>query len=465
MSDIRWRIARYWMPVLVAGLMVFAGGAARAEGLRVLTLDEIVQMALETSPQLKEADQDIKAAQGDLAQARGGQWAQLDVVAIGAPSEDAKKPIVRIDPVTNIGHIEDRDEGDVGIFGSLDFFIVQPLYTFGKISNRREAAALGVEVQKAIKEQKKGEVILTIKEMYYGLVVATQGKSASQDAEEFVKDARRRIERLLEAGSKNVDRSDLYRLEAYEAEIKQFQVKADTGAQLAYMALKRAINYPAGEDFRLDTRELPKNVRQLGSLEEYIQQALAERPEFEQLKKGIQARKAMVEGARADLYPSIFVAGVGSFAGAPGREKLDISYFHDEFNHVEAGAFLGANWHFDLGIGQGKLARARAEHQKLVHTKEYAERNIPVEVAKYYQEVVESQAAYENYGKGTVAARKWVVSSFSSFDVGVGTAKDMFDAIDRYGKNQGEYLSALYKYNVSLARLSHAIAEYRTGGS
>lgn len=463
MKNIRWRTMKHGILLLIVGILVLAGGAARADEQRVLKLDEIIQMGLETSPQLKEADQDVKAAESDYAQAKAGQWAQADVLAIATGAPDAKKPYIRIDPAINQGSIENRDQSGIGIFGRLDFFIVQPLYTFGKISNRKDAAALGVEVERLRREQKKGEVILTIKEMYYGLVVAQQGKSAAKDAEEFVKDARRRIERMLQVGSKNVDRSDLYRLEAYEADIKQFQVKADTGAQLAYIALKRSINYPAGQDFKLDTRELPKDVRALGAQDEYIQQAMAARPEFDQLKKGIQAKQAMVEGAKADLYPTVFAAGVGSFAGAPGREKMNNSYIHDDFNHTEAGGFLGANWHFDLGIGTGKVAKAKAEHQKLIHTKEYAERNIPVEVAKYYQESVESQAAYQNYGKGTVAARKWIVSSFSNFDVGVGTAKDMFDAIDRYGKNQGEYLSALYKYNVSLARLSYAVAEYRSG--
>jgi hypothetical protein len=35
----------------------------------------------------------------------------------------------------------------------------------------------------------------------------------------------------------------------------------------------------------------------------------------------------------------------------------------------------------------------------------------------------------------------------------------MLDAIDRYGKNQGEYLKALYSYHVALARLDYAISK------
>jgi outer membrane protein TolC len=35
----------------------------------------------------------------------------------------------------------------------------------------------------------------------------------------------------------------------------------------------------------------------------------------------------------------------------------------------------------------------------------------------------------------------------------------MFEAMDQYGKNQGEFLRALYNYHVALAKLSRAIGE------
>ena len=190
-----------------------------------------------------------------------------------------------------------------------------------------------------------------------------------------------------------------------------------------------------------------------------MRKALENRPELQELKKGIEARKALVDAARADLYPSFFLGAIGSVAGAPGRERMPISYFRDEFNHAELGFILGSSWHFDLGISTGKVNKARAEHQKLLHTRDYAERNIPLEVAKYYQDAVEFQKSFLAYEKGMIAARKWIVASFTNFDIGTGTAKDMFDAIDRYGKNRGEYLVSLYNYHVALAKLSYAIGE------
>lgn len=463
----RFKRSFLWVFLLAVAMIFACGSDLRAEEAKVLNLEQLIQMAMQTSPELKEAEQEIVAAESDLAQAKAGQWAQMDVTAIAGPAQDADLPTVIVDQ--NLGggilrgHLEDNDSDDVGVFGRLDLVIAQPLYTFGKISNRQQAAKRGFEAQRIAKEKTRGDVILKVKELYYAYIVSQQGQAAAADANDFVRDARQRIQRLLKVGSKNVEEADLYRLEAFEAEIQSFKAKADSGSRLAYVALKKAVGIPPHENFKLDVRELPKDSRTLAAQEEYMQKALDTRPELDQLKKGIQAKAALAEATKADLYPSFFLAGIGSFAGAPGRERMPISYFDDDFNHAYMGVVLGSEWHFDLGIGAGKLKKARAEHQKLVHTKEFAEQNIPLEVAKNYQDVIEAHAAYTAYEKGAVAARKWIVSSFSNFDFGVGTAKDMFDAIDRYGKNQGEYLKALYEYNVSLARLSHSVAEYRSG--
>lgn len=459
------KMKKFWIvSVPLVFFMILGSILQAAESPEVLGLEKLIQMALEKSPELKETEQDVAAAQSDLAQAKAGQWAQLDITAVGGPAEDADLPTVLVDKSLGgglfSGQIQNNDKDSIGIFGRLDFNIVQPLYTFGKISHRQDAAAYGVEAQKSAKVKKEGDIILNVKELYFAMIVAGQGKDAAKDADSFIRDARQRIERLIAVGSANADETDLYRLDAFEADIQRFKVQADSGAKMAYMALKRTIGYPPDKEFNLDAKELPKDTRALGDQEDYIREALEKRPELDQLEKGLAARKAMLDAAKADLYPSFFLAAVGSFAGAPGRERMPISYFSDEFNHAYGGVMLGSQWHFDLGIGQGKVRKAAAEYQKLLCTKDFAEQNIPLEVAKNYQDVLEARSSYEAYEKAAKASRKWIVSAFSNFDIGVGTAKDMFEAIERYGKNQGDYLRSLYDYHVALARLSHSIGEY-----
>jgi outer membrane protein TolC len=437
-------------------LIAVGYGVAKASEQRVLTLDEMVEMALATSPELKMADQDLLVAKSDLLQAKGGQLPQVEFVGVTGPVCDAQVPTVQlVTPTTGVlvGH----DESSINIFGRLDFALTQPLYTFGKISNRRDAAALGVEAQQAGRVQRRNQVILNTKELYYAYLIASQGKSAASEADDYINDASRRIKRLIELHAKNAEPSDLYRLEAFAAQVRAFAAKAESGSRTAYFALKKAIGFPEDQDFRSKETELSRNPASLQTESEYVQRALENRPEIIQVKKGADARAKLADAAKSDLYPSFFAAAVASVAGAPGRERFDNTYITDEFNHAYGGFYAGAHWHFDFGIGQGRLDKARAEYQKMRDTQEYAERNVPVEVVKYYQDAVEAQKSYVAYQEAVVGARRWILAAFSNFDLGIGTARDMLDAIDRYGKNQGDYLQALYGYHVALARLDYAV--------
>ena len=58
--------------------------------------------------------------------------------------------------------------------------MIQPLYTFGKLSNNREAAERGVAASRAKQAQTKNEIALRVKELYYALVMSRYRDRGSQ---------------------------------------------------------------------------------------------------------------------------------------------------------------------------------------------------------------------------------------------------------------------------------------------
>jgi len=173
--------------------------------------------------------------------------------------------------------------------------------------------------------------------------------------------------------------------------------------------------------------------------------------------EALAAQESQVKAATSDRYPSFFAAAQGSLAGAPGQEALYNRYIPDEFNHAYVGVVAGVKWNFDFGIGKAKVDKMRAEYDKLVHTKAFAEMNIPIQVARSYQEHVEWKAAVESYQRAATASRKWTFTAMADFDMGVGTAYDMLNAVDKYGHNQARYLEALFRYNLSWGELEYAV--------
>jgi outer membrane protein TolC len=195
----------------------------------------------------------------------------------------------------------------------------------------------------------------------------------------------------------------------------------------------------------------------LAGLESYLQEATAKRPEFKQLAEALAAQESQVRAATSDRYPSFFAALQGSLAGAPGREALYNQYIPDDFNHAYIGVVAGLKWNFDFGISKAKVDKMRAEYGKLLNTKASAEMNIPIQVAKSYQEHLQWREAANSYLQGATASRKWILTALADFDMGVGTAYDMLNAIEKYGQNQGKYLEALLHSNLSLDELEYAV--------
>lgn len=420
----------------------------------VLGLQQLIRMAVDTNPEMAEIRSEISAARAELAQAEAGYYPQLDTLTVVGPVENTRRP-----RVVN-GRITDPSaDNAVGIFGRTDITLSQPLYTFGKLSNLKEAAQHGVRVNELKLSQKRNEIVLRIKELYYALVIAGEGIEAAKGATDYFDEARNKMNRLIQMGSRNVMESDLYRVDTYRAGIVRSHAEAEKGVKIAYYALKSLCGIPVGQDFEAADKTLSLMEAIPDGSEGFVKQALADRPELLQLNAALEARKRTVDAAQSELYPSFFAAAHGSFAGAPGRQTFHNPYISDDFNHAEAGVVVGLTWHFDFGITRGKIAKERAGYEQLAHTRANARLNIPIEVIKYYHEAREWRTAVDAYQKATSASRKWVVAALTSFDMGTGAADDMLRGIERYGESLGKYLEALFSYNVALAQL-----DYATGG-
>jgi outer membrane protein len=459
--------ARARLGGLILSLAILLAPAASAKAAEpakgaepVLDLPKLEEMALKYSPMVKASRSEVKFAQEQKNEAHGYRWPQLDYTATTGVVPNAHLGEILEVP----GRIFYPDPIDkihgVNIFGHLDFSVIQPLYTFGKIAFREEAAAHNVKVKEEAVAAQQGEIVVQVSQAYYGLILADQGKEAVKEAKSYLNDTRQRVDRLLAMNSPNAKETDRYRLDAYEGALEKSSAEAEEGSKTAYRALKALIGYGEGQDFQVP-QDLPAPSAPAGTLDTYIQTSLELRPEFKELKEGLAARQLLVEAAKADRLPSFFFAVVGQLAGAPGRRYNPDPYINDYFNDNGALPMVGAKWHFDFGILKAKVGQARAELEQLQETQRAALMGIPVEVAKSYGEVRQYYRSSVGLEKAYINSRRWLVTSLNNFDMGLGKMDDIFQAFERYGVFRGDYLMSLYQYNLSVAQLDKATGAYR----
>jgi outer membrane protein len=449
------RAAGIFMSLVILGASAVAAEKPAAPE---LTFPQLISLALKFSPEVKTIQSEVAIAEAKKAEVHGYKFPQFDATIIGGPAPTAREPQIR---GNSIFYPDTKNSlNGLTIFGQLNFSLIQPLYTFGKIAHREAAAEKYVGVKTAEVDSKKSEVILQVAQAYYGLILAQQGKDAVREARDYLNDARERVSRLLAIKSPSVKDTDPYRIAVYEGSLEKFSAEAEEGSKVAYRALKALIGYGPDQDFRVP-KELPEPAPAPQKLDFYIKQALELRPEFTMLKEGKAARELLLKAAKADQYPDLFIALIGLLAGSPGRYSNPDPFHQDLTNWFATGPVVGARWHFDFGITKAKIRQAQGELEKLKNIERTALMGIPVEVAQAYAKVQENYKASLGMGKAYVNARRWLVSAFSNFDIGLGNMEEIFRAFERYGVARGDYLTALYEYNYAVVKLEKVTGSYR----
>ncbi|MFQ5881674.1 MAG: TolC family protein [Candidatus Methylomirabilales bacterium] len=419
----------------------------------VLSLEEVVKRALEVSALIKETRAGVNASLSKQAQADAAKWAQLEANVFGGPS-----PELDLRSSSGITNSKNNTSEPVinGAFGRAQIALVQPLYTFGKISAFREAAARGVRVSEAAVDQKGLEVTLQVKQFYHGYLLAHELREFVESIRSELQKALDKAERQVEAGSPAATWGDVYKLRAFLAEVDKSIDEAEQGLRLARRALRTALRLEDGVEFELADKRLAPVKVDLKSAEAYVTTAKELRPEFVQLKEGIKAREALVDAAVADQFPTFYAALLGDFAAATNRDFSENPLSRDPLKHVDAGVVVGLRWHFDLGITKGKIDEARAEYMKLLHKKDFAENGIPLQVRKAYLELQKAQQDIKTTERAFRNARRWLVTAVANFDLGIGEAKELADALKSYARMRADNFRAIYNEHISLANLDFA---------
>jgi outer membrane protein TolC len=272
-----------------------------------------------------------------------------------------------------------------------------------------------------------------------------------------VEDAITRTERLVEGGY--ATDIDVFRFRSKLGELDRGLHQTEKTIELASRALGAWTGQAPGVAVEPADAALPEAVQTLPAVELYVQDAIATRPEFTQLREGLQARRRLVEVERKQGYPLFFVGLLGDLAYATNRDRLDNPFVIDPLYHAAVGPVIGFRYNLDFGIRAGKVKEAEAEVQKLEALQVYATDNIPLQVRDAYTTVVEAAQNVKVLASAHENAKRWLVASSSNLDLGVGDPDDLADSFGQYARSRAEYLQALYAYVFGLEQLAYATGQ------
>jgi outer membrane protein len=454
MAKFKIQNSKFKILVIFIFVLIFstsAYGQDKQEGNQkiVLNLDQCIKKAVEISPEIGETRYEEEIYKSKKMQADSAVYPQIEVLAITGPSPRARG--------NQVFSPDDSTRPTIsGIFGSADVKLIQPVYTFGKISSYKEAASSGIKVAKAGVDKKTSEIILRTKELYYSFLLARDMRNLVLEIRDELVDSIKKLEKQIEIGSPWAEEVHLYKLKAFLGEVEKNLNEAEKGISLAKDVLMTSTGIPKGIEFDIADSSLTSEDKMPDNLKNYVKNAIELRPEFIQLKEGLNAKNALINVEKSNFYPQVFAGLTASIADASNRDRVTNPFIYDYFTHSYGAAFLGLKWSIDFGITKGKVKEAQAEYYKLLEKKRFADEAIPLQVRKAYLDLEEAKKNIPETENGYKNAKKWLVSAVANFDLGIGEAKEIADAAIAYAQIKADYLRSLYNEKLAFANILYA---------
>jgi outer membrane protein, multidrug efflux system len=435
--------------VVVSGLLLSAQVASAAP--RRLSLSEVIaRVRANPGARAVNADRDVARATAD--EARGARWPRLQLTTFLAPSPDINcdnPECTSTSPVDFAPKLQ-------GVFAGARLEVFQPIYTFGKLDAARDAADNAVELQAALGERVKGDMVVEATRAYFGVAFARDVAAMLDDGAKQIAKGKATLVERLQNGDDEVTVQDRLRIEAFETEVVLRLSEAREREATALEGL-RALCADREVDIAVDT--LTAVEKQLGKADGHWQAARANSPELRAAKYGVAALQHRHALEQARWWPDLLILAGASIARAQGVDDPPSAFANDPFNATRAELALVMRWNLEPAMQAARVARTGAEQVRGQELAKAARLAVEFAVRDAYNRAEQAGARLDAARQGEKSARGWVASVLQADAVGTASARDLADAYLAYFTLHSRVLQSAYEWNVALASLERASGE------
>ncbi|HZR83753.1 MAG TPA: TolC family protein [Candidatus Binatia bacterium] len=427
--------------------------AGESPALERLTLSQCIGRALESAPEMAVARAEVGVGEAKLAEAKASRF---------FPEAQALNffGLARRARGTVLNPLDTVDVNAYGVFNRVEVSVVQPLYTWGKITSGIEAATHGVEAQMAASRGVAADVIEQVKTLYYNVLLARSVEGILQETTDAFDSALQKARERREAGDPDITEIGILYLRVGVGQSAKELPGIRQGEAAALQALRRAMGADPLAPIDLRARRLEPEKVELRPLDEYAARLFGHNPSWQQIDAGVAAKTEELHTVEADFYPSFFLTGNFIYSYAPRRDRQLNPFAYDYFNVLEGpGALLGIRWLLNFHVTAAKADTARAELARLEAQKRQAQTGLPLELRTAYDKVVQTREALEKLEDARKAGRAILTLAVTNFDVGVGEPHDIMEGLGTYSRASAGYFEAVRDYDLALASLSRVLGE------
>ncbi|MFT7579218.1 MAG: outer membrane protein TolC [Myxococcota bacterium] len=437
-----------WVPTAGAESPV-ATAESSTDGPRVerFTWEELTAAIERDHPLMKASKAGLDEFEAKLSQA---DWAYFPSFKIDAGFAITPK-------VTGDALSSDTTYDEIGYAVSAELTMVQPLYTFGKISALKRAAARGVGVGRAQMDIARWELRHRAAQAFMGKLLANELDSLLEEGRGWLDKSAKRMERLRDEDSDDYDQLEHLRLKTRTAEF--YTLAAEN--QLLAVQSSQGLRLLLSRDASVQVEPVGKRLEPIGytflTAEKYVAIARVSEPSLRVAREGVAAKHALADVKDAELWPDLVLLGSAKIAHANKVEDQDSSFANDPAHAQSVGLALGVRWNLDVPQRIFRAEEARASAIKIEQQAKVARDLNELNVRGLHQKLANARELIEIFAMSQRAAQGWLQATWDTYDAGFGNFRDVMDALVQFYSKKLGYLQHVFEHNVLVHALSQAI--------
>lgn len=415
-----------------------------------LGVEDCIAAALAHNPELRAARAEASQARAQTSQVQANLFPQLSTLAFVAPMYGATGGLGLSEPFRH-------DLSEWGPWAHIEARLIQPIYTFGRLSSGITAARERAEVQDARGREIADGVRANVQHLYGSRLYALSMQPCLENARSILDEAVKTAADLYDRATGDVTLPDLMRLRYGAGEIQRYLRQAKDGSELATRALCQAMGLSSDASVEFADNKLPAPSGDVPSLETLVTSARRDRPEFAELAHGRAAVTAWEESERKADLPMLAIALAGQADTSPVRPKGYSATWYNTYNDYFVGGALGLQLNLNPAMSAARAAEASAKGEWVQAEEALADTGIPLQVFKARQALMQNRdlaAVAEEEVRNT---QKWMTFAAAAYASGTGEAKDVLEGVAAYAQSKKAYYDHLLGVWQAQADLEQAI--------
>jgi outer membrane protein TolC len=435
--------------IFVGILFFLLLGFSKISASEVLTLEESIKIALEKSLSIYSAEEEIKAKEFEELSSRADFFPKLSTsytyTRLDNDTVNDAKYTSYPYPSFSPREVSPLDTNTY----QFNITATQPLFTGWRLTISREIASLGVDTAKIQKETTIQNLVLNVKEAYFGILKAEKLENVAKQAVEQLKANLGVSQAFYDEGI--IAKNALLQTEVQMAQARQNLIKATNGVEIAKALFNKLLRRGLNKEVKI--KDI-LDYHPIGLLlDQCMEKAEQNRPEIKEVSLNVMSAEKAVDLNKSSYYPSVTL--IGNYQ----RETDDILLGSGPGEDPDIWTItVKGEWTFWEWRKKGHdVAAARAKLAKANYLLKEIKDNIQLEVKGAYLSLREAEKNIQVAKKAVVQAEENFRMNEERYKQQVATSTDVLNALTLLTQARTNYFNALSEHNIAWARLERAM--------